>query len=78
MHIELPSTKKSELDTIEALLLHTWLEWTPAERAIAELRSQAIKKGYTWEACNRCGNFTLARHGGCVTCDTRRATIGCE
>ncbi len=56
------------------------LNWTtPAEgAAIAEKRSQARMKGYTGEACDECGNFTLVRNGTCLKCDTCGATTGCS
>ena len=35
-------------------------------------------KGYEGDPCSECGNFTLARNGTCLKCDTCGATSGCS
>ncbi|MBK1669097.1 ribonucleoside-diphosphate reductase, adenosylcobalamin-dependent [Rhodovibrio sodomensis] len=40
--------------------------------------AEARAKGYTGEACNDCGNFTLVRNGTCSKCDTCGGTSGCS
>jgi ribonucleoside-diphosphate reductase alpha chain len=51
--------------------------WTPPSPMI-ERRTEARIKGYTGEACNDCGNFTLVRNGTCLKCDTCGSTTGCS
>jgi ribonucleoside-diphosphate reductase alpha chain len=53
------------------------LNWAPPA-SVAEKRTQARMKGYTGEACDECGNFTLVRNGTCLKCDTCGATTGCS
>jgi len=35
-------------------------------------------KGYTGDACNDCGAFTMKRNGTCLSCDSCGATTGCS
>jgi ribonucleoside-diphosphate reductase alpha chain len=35
-------------------------------------------KGYTGDACQDCGNFTLVRNGTCLKCETCGSTSGCS
>jgi len=35
-------------------------------------------KGYEGDACPDCGNFTLARSGTCMKCETCGTTSGCS
>jgi ribonucleoside-diphosphate reductase alpha chain len=56
------------------------LTWTiptgaPTE---AEQRNQARMKGYTGDACEECGNFTLVRNGKCHKCTTCGYSQGCS
>ncbi len=56
------------------------LDWTTPSSlsTIAERRSEARMKGYTGDACTECGNFTLARNGVCLKCNTCGSTTGCS
>ena len=38
----------------------------------------AVAKGYSGDACNECGQFTLVRNGTCLKCDSCGATSGCS
>jgi ribonucleoside-diphosphate reductase alpha chain len=38
----------------------------------------AVAKGYSGDACNECGQFTMVRNGTCLKCDTCGATSGCS
>ena len=40
--------------------------------------SDALKLGYSGDACGECGNFTLVRTGTCLKCNTCGATSGCS
>jgi ribonucleoside-diphosphate reductase alpha chain len=53
------------------------MPWTPSASPI-ERHTEARIKGYTGEACNDCGNFTLVRNGTCLKCDTCGSTTGCS
>ncbi|TAL03956.1 MAG: vitamin B12-dependent ribonucleotide reductase [Rhodospirillaceae bacterium] len=52
------------------------------ESRTTESRVGAIRvarlKGYEGDACPDCGNFTLARSGTCMKCETCGATSGCS
>ena len=39
---------------------------------------EARMKGYTGDACDSCGNFTLVRNGTCLKCVTCGSTTGCS
>ena len=39
---------------------------------------EARMKGYTGDACDACGNFTLVRNGTCLKCVTCGSTTGCS
>jgi ribonucleoside-diphosphate reductase alpha chain len=49
----------------------------PTPRAIGG-PGEAQMKGYTGDACNDCGSFTLVRTGSCLRCDTCGTTTGCS
>ena len=38
----------------------------------------AVAKGYSGDACNECGQFTMVRNGTCLKCDTCGSTSGCS
>lgn len=40
--------------------------------------SQAKAQGYTGDACQECGSFTMVRNGTCLKCNTCGATSGCS
>jgi len=40
--------------------------------------TEARFKGYTGDACQDCGHFTLTRNGTCLKCDSCGATSGCS
>ncbi|HXP94694.1 MAG TPA: adenosylcobalamin-dependent ribonucleoside-diphosphate reductase, partial [Candidatus Binatia bacterium] len=42
----------------------------------SETIRMAIAKGYSGDACNDCGQFTLVRNGTCLKCDSCGATSG--
>jgi len=44
----------------------------------AEAARIAVAKGYSGDACNECGQFTMVRNGTCLKCDTCGATSGCS
>jgi ribonucleoside-diphosphate reductase alpha chain len=44
----------------------------------SETIRMAIAKGYSGDACNDCGQFTLVRNGTCLKCDSCGATSGCS
>ncbi|MBV8152296.1 MAG: vitamin B12-dependent ribonucleotide reductase, partial [Candidatus Eremiobacteraeota bacterium] len=46
--------------------------------ARADASRIAMAKGYSGDACNECGQFTLVRNGTCLKCDTCGATSGCS
>jgi len=56
------------------------LDWTIPTGAPtdAERRTQARMKGYTGDACDECGNFTLVRNGKCHKCTTCGYSQGCS
>ncbi|MBT5654512.1 MAG: vitamin B12-dependent ribonucleotide reductase, partial [Alphaproteobacteria bacterium] len=39
---------------------------------------EARMKGFSGDACNECGNFTLVRNGTCLKCETCGSTSGCS
>ena len=39
---------------------------------------EAKLKGYSGDACQECGNFTLVRNGSCLKCITCGSTTGCS
>ena len=47
-------------------------------RRAANAAAAARIKGYEGDPCSECGNFTLARNGTCLKCDTCGATSGCS
>lgn len=49
-----------------------------ARAAPQERRAEAKAKGYVGEACDRCGNFTLAQNGARLKCDSCGSTAGCS
>lgn len=47
------------------------------DRAAVLPRSQSIACGYTGDACQNCGSFTLRRKGTCLSCDSCSHSSGC-
>jgi ribonucleoside-diphosphate reductase alpha chain len=59
------------------------LQWSKAgaareQAAPSKAERRAKAKGYEGEMCGECGNFTLARNGTCMKCDTCGSTTGCS
>jgi ribonucleoside-diphosphate reductase alpha chain len=71
-----------------AVALSRVAEATPKESA-REMRASGVDsrltqselaklKGYTGDACDDCGSFTMVRNGSCLKCETCGATSGCS
>ena len=63
-HVKINGTKDSDLSDEEPV------------REFNEAANDAKKKGYSGEACNSCGNFTMIRSGTCLRCETCGDTSG--
>jgi hypothetical protein len=50
----------------------------PVVQTKAELRETSRLQGYTGDACDSCGNFTLVRNGTCLKCNSCGSTSGCS
>ena len=48
------------------------------KRGGPDAKAEARFKGYTGDACEACGHFTLTRNGTCLKCDSCGATSGCS
>ena len=54
-------------------------EQSPGAAMTKEEKIRIAKlQGYSGDACQECGNFTLVRNGTCLKCDTCGATSGCS
>jgi ribonucleoside-diphosphate reductase alpha chain len=51
---------------------------TPVAPLVMTERDQARLRGYEGDPCWNCGQFTLARNGTCLKCDSCGETSGCS
>ncbi len=49
-----------------------------SETTLGSLLPAAKLRGYTGDACESCGNFTMVRNGTCLKCVTCGSTSGCS